>query len=85
MCNYLIGQQKQANSENCGPPPGNFDLEVGQRSKVTAWCQWKGLVTRIMHAKFQCSIINTSEDISKVKVFVTDGQTEGGTDRQTDE
>ena len=27
-----------------------------------------------MHAKYQCSIINTSEDMSQVKVFVTDGQ-----------
>ena len=27
--------------------------------KVTAWCQLKGLVTRIMHAKYQCSTINT--------------------------
>ena len=34
-----------------------FDLEVGQRSKVRAWCQWQELVTRIMHAKYQCSII----------------------------
>ena len=50
--------------------------------KVTAWCQWKGLVIRIMHAKYQCSIINTSEDMSKVKVFVTDGRTDGRTDGQ---
>ena len=29
----LRSLQKQANSENCGPPLGNkFDLEVGQRS-----------------------------------------------------
>ena len=42
-------------------------------------CELKGLVTRIMHAKYQCSIMNTSEDKSKVKVFVTDGQTEGRT------
>ena len=31
-----------------------------------------------MHTKYQCSIIDTSEDMSKVKVFVTDS----GTDRQ---
>ena len=37
----------------------------------------EGLVTRIMHAKYQCSIINTSEDMRKVNVFVTDGQTDG--------
>ena len=37
-----------------------------------------------MHAKYQCSIINTSEDMSQVKVFVTDGQTDGRTDRGTD-
>ena len=32
----------------------------------------------IMQAKYQCSIINTSEDMSQVKVFVTDGQTDRG-------
>ena len=53
--------------------------------KVTAWGHLKGLVTRIMHAKYQCSIFNTSEDMSQVKVFVTDEGTDRGTDRQTDE
>ena len=43
--------------------------KVNVKVKVTAWCQLKGLVTRIMHAKYQCSIINTSEDMSQVKVF----------------
>ena len=28
-----------------------------------------------MHVKYQRSIINTSEDMSQVKVFVTDGRT----------
>ena len=37
-----------------------------------------------MHAKYQCSIINTSEDMSQVKVFVTDGLTDRRTDRRTD-
>ena len=53
--------------------------------KVIAWCRLKGLVTRIMHAKYQCSIINTSEDMSQVKVFVMDRQTDRGTDRRTNE
>ena len=53
--------------------------------KVTTWYQKKGLVTRIMHAKYQCSIINTSEDMSQVKVFVTEGLTDRRTDRRTDE
>ena len=44
--------------------------------KVTAWCQLKGLVTRIMHAKYQCSTINTQKDMSQVKVFVTDRRTD---------
>ena len=31
---YFWYQCKQANSKNCGPPPGNkFDLEIGQRSR----------------------------------------------------
>ena len=29
-----------------------------------------------MHAKYQCSIFNTSEDMSQVKVFVTDRGTD---------
>ena len=33
-----------------------------------------------MHAKYQCSINKTLEDISQVKVFVTDGRTEGWMD-----
>ena len=41
-----------------------------------ALCKLKGIVTRIMHAKYQCSIINTSEDVSRVKVFVTNGRTD---------
>ena len=47
--------------------------------KVTAWCQLKGLVTSIMHAKCQCSIINTPEDLSQVKVLVTDRKMDGQT------
>ena len=50
--------------------------------KVTVWCQLKELVTRIMHAKYQCSI--TSEDMSQVKVFVTDRQTDRPLEGQTD-
>ena len=38
----------------------------------------------IMHAKYQCSIINTSEDMSQVKVFVMDRQTDGRTEGRTD-
>ena len=52
--------------------------------KVTGWRHLKWLVTRIMHAKYQCSIFNTSEDMSQVKVFVTDRRTEGQRDGQTD-
>ena len=34
LLNYIRFYNKQANSKNCGPPPGNkFDLEVGQRSR----------------------------------------------------
>ena len=35
---------RQANLENCGPPPGNkFHLEVGQRSRSRHGVNWKGL------------------------------------------
>ena len=54
------------------PPPSsnNSDLEVGQG-------QDHGMVPiervgRIMHAKYQCPIINTSEDMSRFNVCVTD-------------
>ena len=53
--------------------------------KVTAWCQLKWIVTRIMHAEYQCSTINTLKDMSQVKVFVTDRRTDGQRDGQTDE
>ena len=33
-----------------------------------------------VHAKYRCSIINNSEDMSQVIVFVTNGQTEGQMD-----
>ena len=71
-------QDIQANSENCGPLRGNkFDLKLKRSMvKVTAWCQWKGLVTRITHAKWSMLYHNTSEDMSHVKVSVTEGQTD---------
>ena len=48
--------------------------------KVTTWYHQKGLVTRNTHAKYQSSICNSAKVMAKVKVFVTDGQT----DRQTE-
>ena len=62
--------------------PARQQLWTWRRSKVkvTAWRHLKGFVTRIMHAKYQCSIFNTSEDISQVKVFVTDRRRDGQTD-----
>ena len=59
------------------PAGNNFDLEVGQRSR--SWSQLKGLDTRIMHTQYQCSIINTSKDMSQVK-FCDRQTTEGQTD-----
>ena len=44
------------------------------------WYHQKGLVTRNTHAKYQSSIYNSAKVMAKVKVFVTDGQT----DRRTD-
>ena len=63
--------------------PARQQLWPWRRSKVkvTAWGHLKGLVTRIMHAKYQCSIFNNSEDMSQVKVFVTDRRR----DRRTNE
>ena len=49
--------------------------------KVTTWYLRKGLVPRNTHAKYQSSICKSAKVMAKVKVFVTDGQT----DRQRDE
>ena len=53
--------------------------------KVTTWYHRKGLVTRNTHAKYQSSILNSAKVMAKVKVFVTDGQTDRGTDGRTNE
>ena len=64
--------------------PARQQLWPGRRSKVkvkvTARHHLKGLVTRNMHDKYQCSIFNNSEDMSQVKVFVTDRRTDGQRD-----
>ena len=39
----------------------------------------------IIRAKHQCYIFNTSEDMSEVKVFVTDRGTDRQTNTRTDE
>ena len=58
-------QREQAHSKNSGSTPGvKFDHEVSQQ------------VTRTMNTKHQRSVINTSEYMSHVKVFVTDGGTD---------
>ena len=50
---------KQANSENCGPPPSNnFDLEVGQRSRSGHGAIWKGLSQGSTFAKELLQSIN---------------------------
>ena len=63
--------------------PARQQLWPWRRSKVKvkAWCHLNGLVTRIMHAKYQCSIFNNSEDMSQVNVL---WQTDGRTDEQTE-
>ena len=38
--------------------------------------QWKGLVTRNAHMKYQSPTSYGSKDMAKVKVFVTDGRTD---------
>ena len=42
---------------------------------VKAWSQLKELVTRNIHTKYECPIINTSGDMSQVNVFVIDRRT----------
>ena len=64
------------NSEIWGPPVRQQIWPwKGHRSRSRHGAN--GMVChKIMHAKYQCSIINTSEDMSQLKVFLTDGQTE---------
>ena len=59
-------QQEQANSENCGPLPGNnFDLKVCQRSRSRHCVNWKGL-SQGSTCQISMLIINTWEDIRRV-------------------
>ena len=44
--------------------------------KVTTWYHPKGLVTKNTHAKYQSSTFNSAKVMAKVKVFVTDRQTD---------
>ena len=72
-------KSEQANSENCGLPLGNkFDLEGRSKVtvKVTTWYHLKGLFTKNTHAKYQSSTCNSAKVMAKVKVFLTDRQTD---------
>ena len=62
-------QQEQANSENCGPLPGNnFDLKVCQRSRSRHCVNWKGL-SQGSTCQISMLIINTWEDMRQDKSF----------------
>ena len=72
------------------PPGGQNKLalkELKVKAKVTTWCQLERPknVPRIIHAKHQCHIFNTSEDMSQVNIFVTDRGTDRQINRRTDE
>ena len=55
---------KQANSENCGPPPGNnfdvevgqFDVEVGQFDVEVGQCHCMVPIERACHKYHACQI-----------------------------
>ena len=76
--------EKQANSENCGPPLGNkFDLEVGQRSPSRSRHGTSGKV--LSQGTHMPSIKALSVIVQKLWprlkfLWQTDGQTEGQTD-----
>ena len=67
--------------------PARKQIYPRSKSKVnvTAWYQYKWFVKSIMHAKYRCSNINTSEDTSRIKVFVTEGRKDRQTDRRKNE
>ena len=53
------------------------------RSKVTGskiWYEWKALIIRNAHVKYESPTSYGSKVMGKVKVFVTDGQRDGQTD-----
>ena len=51
------------------------NLERGQKVEVKIiWYQYKGAATRILYVKYECSSINTSEDIAQADIFVTERQ-----------
>ena len=70
---HIYQKKTQANLENCDP--ATTTTLILKLVKVTARCKLKELIKRIMHANFQCSIINTCEDMSQVTVFVVDRRT----------
>ena len=57
------------------------------RSKVTFkvtrskfWYEWQGLIIRNVHVKYESLTFSGSNVMVKVKVYVTDRQTDGRTD-----
>ena len=74
---------RQTNSKNCGPPPGNkFDLEVGQRSRSPHGTNRKGLSQGSCMPNINVLSLIPQKIWARLKFL---WQTDGRTDRQTDE
>ena len=75
----------QANSKNCGPPPDNkFDLEIGQRSRSRSQygTNRKGLSQWSFIPNINAVSLKLQKIWARLKFL---WQTEGQTNRQTDE
>ena len=81
-------QNEQANSKNCGPPPGNkFDLEVGQRSRQRSphGTNGKGLSQGSCMPNINVLSLIPQKIWARLKFsWQTDWRTDRQRDRQTD-
>ena len=77
----LDRQNKQANSENYGHPPGNnFDLEVCQRSRSRHGANWKGLSQGSCMTNINALSFRLQKILARLKfLWQTEGQTDGWT------
>ena len=69
-------QKEQANSKNCGPPPGNkFVLEIGQRSRSSHGTNRKGLSQEWCMPNINALSLILQKIWARLKfVWQTDGQ-----------
>ena len=87
ITNKYLNMTEQANSKNCGPPPGNkFDLEVGQRSRSPHGINRKVLSQGSCMPNINALSLILQKIWARLKfLWQTDGLTDGLTDRRRNE